>query len=111
MQPFLQPLCQLGGGRTIEAIHPRMATVAAIDILLQELGGAISTGAVPFQEPIKGGTHNSGVNITPLRQPFQRQCHYARRPLDRDSFDLSEREKKGGEKEGKTELHCGGEKI
>ena len=88
-----------------------MATVAAIDILLQELGGAISTGAVPFQEPIKGGTHNSGVNITPLRQPFQRQCHYARRPLDRDSFDLSEREKKGGEKEGKTELHCGGEKI
>lgn len=36
-QPFLQPLRQLNGGRSFTIVHPRMTTVAAVDMLLQKL--------------------------------------------------------------------------
>lgn len=34
-QPFLQPLRQFNGGRSLAIVHPRMTTVAAVDMLLQ----------------------------------------------------------------------------
>jgi len=40
IQPLLQPFHHLSVGRPFMAGHPRMTTMAAIDVLLQQLRGA-----------------------------------------------------------------------
>jgi len=86
-----------------------MATVAAIDVLLQKLReGAINT-MIPPREQFKGGTHDSGVNTRLLRQALQWKRYYAGRSFNRNGRSLSKSEEEGSEKdrEGETELHCG----
>ena len=74
-QSLLEASFQLGVGRSVEAIHVRMAAVAAIYVPLREPAEAQSR---PILRGKKGkeDSHDGWVNIGWLRQTLQLQRHY-----------------------------------
>ena len=74
-QSLLEASFQLGVGRSVEAVHVRMAAVAVIDVPLQELAKVQS---IPILRGKKGkeDSHDVWVNVGWLRQKLQRQHHY-----------------------------------